>query len=108
MRIYNTLTRSIEEFEPINPPNVGMYVCGPTVYDDTHVGHMRTYTNSDVLRRTLEYTDYKVKMVMNITDVGHLTGDRDMGEDKLEKKARRNLKIFGSWREFIRRSFMRL
>jgi cysteinyl-tRNA synthetase len=88
MRIYNTLTRKIEEFVPISPPRVGMYVCGPTVYDYTHVGHMRTYTNSDVLRRVLTYLGFQVKLVMNITDVGHLTGDRDMGEDKLEKKAR--------------------
>src|SRR3989338_6474497 len=88
MQLYNTLTRKIEEFMPISPPHVGMYVCGPTVYDYTHVGHMRTYTNSDVLRRVLKYNGFKVKMVMNITDVGHLTGDRDMGEDKLEKKAR--------------------
>ena len=68
MRIYNSLSRKIEEFEPINPPNVGMYVCGPTVYDQTHIGHMRTYTNSDVLRRVLKYNGFEVKMVMNITE----------------------------------------
>ena len=69
-----------------------MYVCGPTVYDYTHVGHMRTYTNSDGLRRALTYLGFQVKLVMNITDVGHLIGDRDMGEDKLEKKAREESK----------------
>src|SRR3989344_336910 len=97
MRLYNTLTRRIEEFVPVRqaqgkPIEVGMYVCGPTVYDYTHVGHMRTYTNSDVLRQVLTYLGFQVKMVMNITDVGHLTGDRDMGEDKLEKKAREESK----------------
>lgn len=105
MRLYNTLTRKIEEFEPIEPPRVGMYVCGPTVYDDTHVGHMRTYTNSDVLRRALTYLGFQVKMVMNITDVGHLTGDRDMGEDKLEKKAREESKNIWELAAFYRDKF---
>jgi cysteinyl-tRNA synthetase len=87
MKIYNTLSRQMEQFEPINPPHVGIYICGPTVYDYTHVGHLRTYINSDLLIRVLKYLDYQPQAVMNITDVGHLTGDRDMGEDKLEKKA---------------------
>ena len=88
IRLYNTLTRKIEEFRPINPPNVGMYTCGMTVYDHTHIGHMRTYVNTDVLRRMLKYNGLKVKQVENITDVGHLTSDADTGEDKLQKKAR--------------------
>ena len=89
MRIYNSLTRKIEEFKPISPPNVGIYSCGPTVYDTAHVGNFRTYTLHDVLHRTLEFLGYKVKFVSNITDVGHLVSDADEGEDKLEKGARR-------------------
>ena len=87
MKIYNTLSRSIEEFEPINPPKVGMYACGPTVYDYSHIGHMRKYINDDVLVRTLRANGYEVQHVMNVTDVGHLTSDADSGEDKLEKGA---------------------
>ena len=87
MKLYNTLSRSIEEFEPISPPNVGLYACGPTVYDYTHIGHLRKYVNDDILVRTLRANGYKVRHVMNITDVGHLTSDQDAGEDKLEKGA---------------------
>jgi len=87
MKLYNTLTRKIEEFEPLNPPNVGLYACGPTVYDYTHIGHLRKYINDDILVRTLRANGYKVRHVMNITDVGHLTSDQDAGEDKLEKGA---------------------
>ncbi|PIQ72103.1 cysteine--tRNA ligase, partial [Candidatus Roizmanbacteria bacterium CG11_big_fil_rev_8_21_14_0_20_35_14] len=87
--LYNTLSRKIEEFKPLNPPNVSLYTCGPTVYDYTHIGHMRTYVNNDILKRTLIFLGYKVKHVMNITDVGHLTGDDDWGEDKLEKGAKK-------------------
>ncbi|MFA5770157.1 MAG: cysteine--tRNA ligase [Patescibacteria group bacterium] len=89
MKLYNTLTRKIEEFVPLNPPNVSLYVCGPTVYDFTHIGHMRTYTNNDLLKRTLTYLGYKVNHVMNVTDVGHLSGDDDSGEDKMEKGAKK-------------------
>jgi cysteinyl-tRNA synthetase len=92
MRIYNTLTRQVEEFVPINPPYVGMYTCGPTVYDYTHLGHIRTYINTDILRRVLEYNGYQVKHVMNITDVGHLTSDEDTGEDKIEVAAKKQKK----------------
>ena len=88
VRLYNTLTRKIEEFTPINPPKVGLYTCGPTVYDYTHIGHLRTYVGNDILRRTLEIEEYEVKHVMNITDVGHLVSDEDTGEDKIEKGAR--------------------
>ncbi len=83
------MTRSKEVFEPIHPPKVGLYTCGPTVYNYAHIGNLRTYIFSDILKRVLIYNGYKVKHVMNITDVGHLTGDRDMGEDKLEKGARK-------------------
>lgn len=88
LKLYNTLSRKIEDFIPLNPPNVGMYTCGPTVYDYTHIGHLRKYIGDDLLRRTLEADGYKVKLVMNITDVGHLVSDEDSGEDKMEKGAR--------------------
>ncbi len=86
--LYNTLTRSREEFEAINAPNVGMYVCGPTVYGDPHLGHARPAITFDLLFRTLKSLDYKVRYVRNITDVGHLEHDADQGEDKIAKKAR--------------------
>ena len=78
-RIYNTLSRSIENFEPLTPPNVGMYSCGPTVYDYQHIGHMRRYVGDDLLVRVLKLNNYKLNQVMNITDVGHLTSDADTG-----------------------------
>ncbi|MCR4852839.1 MAG: cysteine--tRNA ligase [Prevotella sp.] len=86
--IYNTLHRQKERFEPINPPHVGMYVCGPTVYGDPHLGHARPAITFDVLFRYLRHLDYKVRYVRNITDVGHLEHDADEGDDKIEKKAR--------------------
>ena len=89
MKLYNTLTRKIETLEPLNPPNVSLYTCGPTVYDYSHIGHMRAYVINDLLKRTLDYCGFKVKRVLNITDVGHLTGDDDSGEDKLEKGAKK-------------------
>ncbi len=88
LKLYNTLSRKIEEFTPLNPPNVSLYTCGPTVYDYTHIGHLRTYVGNDILRRILEGNGYEVKHVMNITDVGHLVSDEDTGEDKIEKGAR--------------------
>lgn len=84
MRIYNTLSRLVEEFKPIDPPHVGMYSCGPTVYDYQHIGHMRRYVGDDILVRVLKENSYEVKQVMNITDVGHLVSDSDEGEDKME------------------------
>lgn len=89
MRLYNTANRKIEEIVPLDPPTITFYACGPTVYDHTHIGHIRTYLNEDILKRTLTRFGYKVKHVMNITDVGHLTGDDDSGEDKLEKGAQK-------------------
>jgi len=87
MKLYNTASRKIEEFKPLNPPEAGFYTCGPTVYDYTHIGHLRAFVNNDVLKRTLNFLGYKVRHIMNITDVGHLTGDSDEGEDKMEKGA---------------------
>lgn len=84
----NSLTAEKEKFTPINPPNVGVYTCGPTVYDTPTIGNLRTFTTSDLLVRILKYNGYEVKYVMNLTDVGHLTGDADSGEDKVEKAAK--------------------
>jgi len=86
--IYNTLKRKKEKFEPINSPNVGMYVCGPTVYGDGHLGHARAAITFDVVYRYLTHLGYKVRYVSNITDVGHLVNDADSGEDKIQKKAK--------------------
>jgi cysteinyl-tRNA synthetase len=86
---YNTLTRQKEEFYSIKPGEVGLYTCGPTVYNYAHIGNLRTYIFEDILKRVLIYNGYHVKHVMNITDVGHLSGDRDMGEDKMEQGAAR-------------------
>ncbi|MBF8249465.1 MAG: cysS [Candidatus Levybacteria bacterium] len=89
LKLYNTLSRQIEEFKPINQPVVNMYTCGPTVYDYQHIGHMRRYVGDDILIRVLEFNGFKVKQVLNITDVGHLTSDSDTGEDKMEIGARK-------------------
>ncbi|MBI5122234.1 cysteine--tRNA ligase [Candidatus Roizmanbacteria bacterium] len=107
MKLYNTLSRKIEEFIPLNPPNVTFYACGPTVYDFTHIGHMRTYTNNDVLKRALTYLGYKVNHVMNITDVGHLSGDDDSGEDKIEKGAKKFNKTVWEVAEFYTQFFLK-
>ena len=94
--IYNSLTRKKELFTPINPSEVKMYTCGPTVYHFTSIGNFRTYTSADILLRVLEYNGFKVKYIMNLTDVGHLTGDNlgdaDTGEDRLEKAAKEERK----------------
>ena len=86
--LYNTLTRKKEEFKPINPPLVGLYVCGPTVYSDVHLGNCRTFISFDMIYRYLVHIGYKVRYVRNITDAGHLEGDRDDGDDKFAKKAK--------------------
>ena len=87
LKVYNTLTRKKEVFQPIKAGQVGMYSCGPTVYKPAHIGNLRAYVFMDELRRILEYNGYKVKSVMNITDVGHLVSDGDDGEDKMSKSA---------------------
>ena len=86
--IYNTLSRTKELFKAINPPFVGMYVCGPTVYSDVHLGNCRTFISFDLIYRYLSHLGYKVRYVRNITDAGHLESDADTGEDKISKKAK--------------------
>ncbi|HSF82608.1 MAG TPA: cysteine--tRNA ligase [Anaerolineales bacterium] len=89
LQLFDTYTRKIRKFEPINPARVGLYTCGPTVYDYAHIGNLRTYIFEDILRRVLEFNGYSVMHVMNITDVGHLVSDADTGEDKMESGSRR-------------------
>ena len=86
--LYNTMGRSLQEFKPINENEVGLYTCGPTVYNDAHIGNLRTFIFEDILKRALIHSDYKVNHVMNITDVGHLTDDGDDGDDKMTKRAK--------------------
>jgi cysteinyl-tRNA synthetase len=105
LHLYNTLTRRKEEFTPIRPGEVGLYTCGPTVYNFAHIGNLRTYLFEDVLKRVLAFNGYTVRHVMNITDVGHLTGDRDMGEDKMESGSRREGKTAWDIAEFYTRAF---
>jgi cysteinyl-tRNA synthetase len=88
LQLYNTLSRKKENFEPLNAPNVGMYVCGPTVYSDVHLGNCRTFISFDLIFRYLKFLGYKVRYVRNITDAGHLEGDRDEGDDKFAKRAK--------------------
>jgi len=89
LKIYNTLTRKKEEFQPVNAGKVGMYICGPTVYDHCHLGHARGYVAMDIIRRYLEFKGLEVREIMNYTDVGHLVGDGEVGEDKVEGKAKK-------------------
>ncbi|HEY5595660.1 MAG TPA: cysteine--tRNA ligase [Candidatus Bipolaricaulota bacterium] len=89
LRLYKTMTRSVDEFVPIQPPQVGLYTCGPTVYHYAHIGNLRTYVFEDILKRTLAFCGFKVRHVMNVTDVGHLISDADEGEDKMELGAKR-------------------
>ncbi|HSM90912.1 MAG TPA: cysteine--tRNA ligase, partial [Desulfobacterales bacterium] len=103
--LYNTLTRQKEEFVPIRSGEVGLYTCGPTVYNFAHIGNLRTYIFEDVLKRVLTFNGYAVRHVMNITDVGHLTGDRDMGEDKMESGSRREGKTAWGIAEFYAQAF---
>jgi cysteinyl-tRNA synthetase len=105
LRLYDTYTRSLREFQPINPPEVGLYTCGPTVYDYAHIGNLRTYIFEDILRRVIEFNGYTVKHVMNITDVGHLVSDADTGEDKMEKGSRRTGKSAWEIADLYTRAF---
>ena len=102
---YNTLTRQKALFKPIKAGKVGMYTCGPTVYYYPHLGNLRCYLFEDILKRVLIYNGYNVKQVMNITDVGHLTNDRDMGEDKIEKESKKEGKSAWEIVEFYTKAF---
>ncbi|MBT4447095.1 cysteine--tRNA ligase [archaeon] len=104
--LYNTLSHKKEEFTPLNSKEVSLYTCGPTVYNYAHIGNLRSYIFEDFLRRMLEYSGYKVKHVMNITDVGHLTSDADSGEDKMLKGAKREKKTVWEIAEFYTEAFM--
>ncbi|HOI59900.1 MAG TPA: cysteine--tRNA ligase [Candidatus Pacearchaeota archaeon] len=105
IKLYNTLTRKLEEFKPINEKEIGLYTCGPTVYWFAHIGNLRTYIFEDILKRVLEYNGYRVNHIMNITDVGHLTSDEDIGEDKLEKSAEKEKKTVLDIAEFYTNHF---
>jgi cysteinyl-tRNA synthetase len=107
LRLFNTLTRSKDEFKPIKPGRVGIYTCGPTVYNYQHVGNYRTYVFEDVLIRSLELLGYEVQREMNITDVGHLTSQADEGEDKMEVGAAREGKTAWEIAEFYTKAFLK-
>ncbi|MCR5510499.1 MAG: cysteine--tRNA ligase [Lachnospiraceae bacterium] len=107
MKIYNSLTRNIEEFIPNEPGKVSMYTCGPTVYHFAHIGNLRTYICEDVLEKILRFSGYDVKRVMNITDVGHLSSDADTGEDKMVKGAQREHKTVMEIAKFYTDAFFK-
>jgi len=107
LKLYNSLSKKIEEFKSIHPLQVGMYSCGPTVYQFAHIGNFRAYTTADILVRVLQYNGYDVKFVMNITDVGHLVSDADTGEDKLEKSAKKEGKNVWEVAEFYTEAFLK-
>src|SRR2546426_9450393 len=107
IKLFNTLTRKVEEFKPIKDGVVGMYCCGPTVYNYQHIGNYRTYIFEDLLKRMFLYNDYKVEHVENITDVGHLVSDEDVGEDKMEIGAKREGKTVWEIARFYTNEFMK-
>ena len=107
MRFYNTLTKKVEEFKPIHEGKVSLYTCGPTVYHFAHIGNLRCYIMEDILDRTLRYMGYDVKRVMNITDVGHLTGDSDAGNDKMLEGAKREHKSVMEIAKFYTEAFFK-
>ncbi|MBQ4107942.1 MAG: class I tRNA ligase family protein, partial [Clostridia bacterium] len=105
MKIYNTLTKKVEDFVPNEAGKVKMYTCGPTVYHFAHIGNLRTYIMEDILEKLLRYSGYDVTRVMNITDVGHLSSDGDTGEDKMLKGAKREKKTVLEIAEFYKNAF---
>src|SRR3989338_2771745 len=107
IKIFNTLSRKKEDFKPLRRGQVGLYTCGPTVYNYAHIGNLRTYVFEDVLERALKYSGYKVKRVMNTTDVGHLTSDADTGEDKIEKEAKKEKKSVWDIAKFYTNEFLK-
>ena len=106
LKFYNTLTRNKQVFKPIRDKQVGLYTCGPTVYNYAHIGNLRTYIFEDILQKTLEYNGYKVKRVMNITDVGHLTSNADTGEDKIELEAKKEKRSVWEIAKFYTKEFL--
>ena len=107
MKLFNTLSRKVEEFVPVEEGKVGFYTCGPTVYHYAHIGNMRNYIDHDILDKTLRYLGYDVKRCMNITDVGHLTSDSDSGDDKMEVAARRENKTAMEIAKFYTEAFFK-
>ncbi len=107
MKIYNTLTKKVEEFIPNDPKEVKMYTCGPTVYNYAHIGNLRTYIFEDILEKTLNFIGYKVKRVMNITDVGHIVSDADDGEDKMMFASKKEGKSADEIAKFYTNAFMK-
>ena len=107
VKLYNSLTKNVEDFKSLHPLSVGMYACGPTVYQFAHIGNFRAYATADLLVRVLQYNDYDVNFVMNITDVGHLVSDADTGEDKLEKSAKKEGKTAWEVAEFYTDAFLK-
>lgn len=107
MKLFNTLSKTVEEIKPLHPPLVTVYTCGPTVYDYAHIGHWFNYVRMDLLIRAIHLSNLETKWVMNITDVGHLTSDADEGEDKLEKGARREGKTAWEVAEFYAEDFFK-
>ena len=105
MKLYNTLSKTVEDFIPNEPGKVKMYTCGPTVYHFAHIGNLRTYIMEDVLEKSFRYCGYDVTRVMNITDVGHLTSDGDTGEDKMLKGAKREKKTVMEIADFYKNAF---
>lgn len=105
IQLFDTYTREVREFQPQKPGKVGLYTCGPTVYNYAHLGNLRTYIFEDLLRRMFEFNGYEVEHVMNITDVGHLVSDADTGEDKMEKGSRRTGKTAWEIAEFYTAEF---
>ncbi|MEG0026130.1 MAG: cysteine--tRNA ligase [Bacilli bacterium] len=106
MQIYNTLTKKIEPFIPINKNEIKMYTCGPTVYNYAHIGNLRTYISEDILQKTLEYLGYQVTRCMNITDVGHLTSDADTGDDKMAVAVKREKKSVMEIADYYTKEFL--
>src|SRR3954463_9814741 len=107
MKLYNTLTKSDDEIVPLIADHIGMYTCGPTVYDYAHIGHWFTYVRMDTLIRALVGAGFQPKWVMNITDVGHLVSDADEGEDKLEKGAKREGKTAWEIADYYTQDFLK-
>ncbi|HKZ34226.1 MAG TPA: cysteine--tRNA ligase, partial [Candidatus Nanoarchaeia archaeon] len=105
IKLYNTLTRKKEVFKPLKKGQVGVYTCGPTVYWYQHIGNLRTYIFADILKRVFLYNNYKVKHIINVTDVGHLTSDADTGEDKIERAAKREGKTAREIADYYLRIF---